>query len=80
MVAPRSPLPAPRSPLALALADLVATDVEHQAEALETLRDRTGRELRSAIDSFAGQRSSTPHGPRRDQKRELVRGCIARAS
>lgn len=61
------------SPLALSLANLVATDAEHQGEALETLRDRSGRELRSAIDSFAAQRSSTPRGPNRDQKRELVR-------
>ncbi|MEU3692857.1 helix-turn-helix transcriptional regulator [Streptomyces narbonensis] len=61
------------SPLALTLAGLVATDVEHQGETLETLRDRTGRELRSAIDSFAAQRSSTPRGLNRDQKRELVR-------
>ncbi|MFJ2938269.1 transcriptional regulator [Streptomyces sp. NPDC087219] len=61
------------SPLALALASLVATDVEHQGEALETLRDRAGRELRSAIDSFAAQCSSTPRGLNRDQKRDLVR-------
>ncbi|MFI0990198.1 transcriptional regulator [Streptomyces exfoliatus] len=62
------------SPLALTLANLVATDVVHQGEtALETLRDRTGRELRSAIDSFAAERSSTPRGLPRGQKRELVR-------
>ncbi|CAL9616736.1 helix-turn-helix transcriptional regulator [Streptomyces sp. enrichment culture] len=61
------------SPLALTLANLVATDTEHQGKALETLRDRTGRELRSAIDSFAAERSSTPRGLNRDQKRELVR-------
>ncbi|MEU7297113.1 PAS domain-containing protein [Streptomyces exfoliatus] len=62
------------SPLALTLANLVATDVTPQGEAaLETLRDRTGRELRSAIDSFAAERSSTPRGLPRDQKRELVR-------
>ncbi|WP_406151682.1 transcriptional regulator [Streptomyces sp. NBC_01012] len=61
------------SPLALALTNLVATDIEHQGEALETLRDRTGRELRSAIDSFAAERSSTPRGLSRDKKRELVR-------
>ncbi|WP_327732873.1 PAS domain-containing protein [Streptomyces nojiriensis] len=61
------------SPLALALAHLVATDVEHQGEALETLRDRSERELRSAIDSFAAERSSTPRGLNRDQRRELVR-------
>ncbi|MEU7075808.1 PAS domain-containing protein [Streptomyces narbonensis] len=60
------------SPLALTLASLVATDVEHQGETLETPRDRSGRELRSAIDSFAAQRSSTPRGLNRDQKRELV--------
>lgn len=61
------------SPLALTLANLVATDAAHQGETLETLRDRTGRELRSAIDSFAAERSSTPRGLNRDQKRELVR-------
>ncbi|MFF4171876.1 transcriptional regulator [Streptomyces sp. NPDC001744] len=61
------------SPLALTLANLVTTDVPHQDEPLETLRDRTGRELRSAIDSFAAERSSTPRGLNRDQKRELVR-------
>ncbi|MGW7088902.1 helix-turn-helix transcriptional regulator [Streptomyces sp. NPDC054871] len=60
------------SPLALTLANLVATDVDHRGEALETLRDRTGRELRSLIDSFAAERSSTPRGLNRDQKRELV--------
>ncbi|MGW7079854.1 helix-turn-helix transcriptional regulator [Streptomyces sp. NPDC054866] len=60
------------SPLALTLANLVATDVDHRGEALETLRDRTGRELRSLIDSFAAERSSSPRGLNRDQKRELV--------
>lgn len=61
------------SPLALTLANLVASDAEHQGETLETLRDRTGRELRSAIDSFAAQHSSTPRSLNRNQKRELVR-------
>ncbi|GAA2391621.1 PAS domain-containing protein [Streptomyces glaucosporus] len=61
------------SPLALTLANLVATDVEHQGETLGTPRGRGERELRSAIDSFAAQRSSTPRGLNRDQKRELVR-------
>ncbi|MDA5281193.1 PAS domain-containing protein [Streptomyces sp. Isolate_45] len=61
------------SPLALTLANLVAADAEHQGEGLETLRDRGGRELRSAIDSFSAQRFSTPRGLNRDQKRELVR-------
>ncbi|MEW1891647.1 PAS domain-containing protein [Streptomyces sp. NPDC085659] len=61
------------SPLALTLANLVAADVRHQGEALETLRDRGDRELRSAIDAFAAERSSTPRGLNREQKRELVR-------
>ncbi|MFF9473906.1 transcriptional regulator [Streptomyces roseolus] len=61
------------SPLALTLSHLVATDTEGQGEVLETLRDRSGRELRSIIDSFAAERSSTPRGLGRDQKRELVR-------
>ncbi|MFI8404674.1 transcriptional regulator [Streptomyces sp. NPDC085463] len=61
------------SPLAMTLANLVATDVERSGETLETLRDRTGRELRSAIDAFAAQHSSTPRGLNREQKRELVR-------
>ncbi|MGW5848947.1 helix-turn-helix transcriptional regulator [Streptomyces sp. NPDC055254] len=61
------------SPLTLTLAKLVATDIEHRDETLETLRDRTERELRTAIDSFAAQRSSTPRSLNRDQKRELVR-------
>ncbi|MGA4944520.1 helix-turn-helix transcriptional regulator [Streptomyces cinereoruber] len=61
------------SPLALTLANLVATDVERSGEELETLRDRTGRELRSAIDTFAARYSSTPRSLNRDRKRELVR-------
>ncbi|MFJ3964800.1 transcriptional regulator [Streptomyces sp. NPDC090036] len=60
------------SPLTLTLANLVATDIEHRDEAVETLRDRTGRELRAVIDSFAAERSSTPRSLNRDQKRELV--------
>ncbi|WP_411073055.1 transcriptional regulator [Streptomyces sp. cmx-4-25] len=61
------------SPLALTLANLVATDTGHPSETLETLRDRTGRELQSAIDAFAAQHSSTPRSLNRGQKRELVR-------
>ncbi|MFJ7627573.1 transcriptional regulator [Streptomyces sp. NPDC097595] len=61
------------SPLALTLANLVATGAEHQGEVLETLRDRGGRELRAVIDAFAAERSSTPRGLNREQKRELVR-------
>ncbi|MFF5787903.1 transcriptional regulator [Streptomyces sp. NPDC012693] len=60
------------SPVTLTLANLVATDTEHGDGALETLRDRTERELRAAIDAFAADRSSTPRSLNRDQKRELV--------
>ncbi|MFD3541611.1 transcriptional regulator [Streptomyces sp. NPDC058662] len=61
------------SPLTLTLANLVAADIEHRGEPFETLRDRTERELRAAIDSFAADRSSTPRSLNREQKRELVR-------
>lgn len=61
------------SPLALTLAQLVATEAGHEGEPLETLRDRTGRELRTAIDAFAAERSTTPRALGRDHKRELVR-------
>jgi len=61
------------SPLALTLANLVATDIERQGEVLETLRDRGGRELRSVIDAYAAERAGSPRGLTRDQKRELVR-------
>ncbi|OEJ36095.1 DNA-binding protein [Streptomyces subrutilus] len=60
------------SPLTMTLANLVATDIDHRDETLETLRDRTERELRTVIDSFAAQRSSTPRSLNRGQKRELV--------
>ncbi|OEJ21416.1 DNA-binding protein [Streptomyces agglomeratus] len=60
------------SPLSLTLANLVATEIEYRDEAVETLRDRTERELRAVIDSFAAERSSTPRSLNRDQKRELV--------
>ncbi|WP_067480206.1 helix-turn-helix transcriptional regulator [Nocardia amamiensis] len=61
------------SPLTLTLANLVATEVEHRGEVLETLRDRTARELREAIEAFAADRSNTPRGLPRDTKRELVK-------
>ncbi|WP_424217307.1 helix-turn-helix transcriptional regulator (plasmid) [Streptomyces sp. BI20] len=70
------------SPLALSLARLVATDpvtdavtdAEQGDGPLETLRDRGGRELAAAVDSFAAERGVTPRALTRDQRRELVRG------
>jgi predicted transcriptional regulator YheO len=61
------------SPLAMTLANLVATGVEHQGTTLETLRNRTAREIREAIDAYSADRSTTPRALTRDQKRELVR-------
>jgi predicted transcriptional regulator YheO len=61
------------SPLALTLANLVAIGVEHQGVTPETLRDRTAREIRKAIDAYSAARSTTPRALTRDQKRELVR-------
>jgi predicted transcriptional regulator YheO len=61
------------SPLALTLANLVTIGVEHHGKTLETLRDRTAREIRDAIDAYSADRSTTPRALSRDQKRELVR-------
>jgi predicted transcriptional regulator YheO len=61
------------SPLALTLANLVAIGEEHWGVMLETLRDRTAREIRDAIDAYSADRSTTPRALTRDQKRELVR-------
>jgi predicted transcriptional regulator YheO len=61
------------SPLALTLANLVAIRVEQRGTTLETLRDRTAREIRGAIDAYSADRSTTPRALTRDQKRELVR-------
>jgi predicted transcriptional regulator YheO len=61
------------SPLALTLANLVAIGVEHRGTTLETLRDRTAREIRGAIDAYSADRSTTPRALTRGQKRELVR-------
>ncbi len=61
------------SPLALTLANLVAIGEEHRGVTLETLRDRTAREIRDAIDAYSADRSTTPRALTRDQKRELVR-------
>ncbi|GAB6904161.1 helix-turn-helix transcriptional regulator [Kineosporia succinea] len=62
------------SPMALSLANLVATDPAAAAGAVvhETLRDRTDREMRLTIDAFAADLATTPRGLNREQKRELV--------
>ncbi|MFJ8728510.1 transcriptional regulator [Streptomyces bauhiniae] len=61
------------SPVALALANLVATGTEHGAEPPETLRDRRARELRGTVEELAARRGGTPRSLGRDAKRELVR-------
>ncbi|OUC98752.1 helix-turn-helix transcriptional regulator [Streptosporangium minutum] len=61
------------SPMTLSLANLVATEVEHRGEALETLRDRTARELRDVIETFAAERAATPRALSRAAKKDLVR-------
>ncbi|MDP9869203.1 MULTISPECIES: helix-turn-helix transcriptional regulator [Streptosporangium] len=61
------------SPMMLSLANLVATEVEHRGEALETLRDRTARELRDVIETFAAERAATPRALSRAAKKDLVR-------
>ncbi|MDO3649507.1 helix-turn-helix transcriptional regulator [Nocardia mangyaensis] len=60
------------SPLTLTLANLVATEVTHRGEVIETLRDRTVRELRETVEAFAAARSHTPRSLSREAKRELV--------
>ncbi|MGW5334283.1 helix-turn-helix transcriptional regulator [Streptomyces bauhiniae] len=61
------------SPVALALANLVATGTEHGTEPPETLRDRRARELRGTVEELAARRGATPRSLGRDAKRELVR-------
>ncbi|MEU8117726.1 PAS domain-containing protein [Spirillospora sp. NPDC049024] len=61
------------SPLTLVLANLVATEVEHREEALETLQNRTARELREFIEKFAAERAATPRSLGRTAKKDLVR-------
>ena len=61
------------SPMTLTLAKLVATGVEHQAKTLETLRDRTARELREVIETYAAERAASPRALSRESKKELVR-------
>jgi predicted transcriptional regulator YheO len=61
------------SPVTLALSNLVATDTEHREQPLETLRDRTARELRRAVEEHAAERAATPRSLSRDDKKALVR-------
>ncbi|WP_107656582.1 helix-turn-helix transcriptional regulator [Nocardia suismassiliense] len=61
------------SPLTRTLANLVATEVAHSGEVLETLRDRTARELRETIETFAAARAHTPRSLPADAKRELAK-------
>ncbi|MEV5387595.1 PAS domain-containing protein [Streptomyces sp. NPDC052721] len=61
------------SPVTLALSNLVATDTEHRDHPLETLRDRTARELRQAVEARAAERAATPRSLSREDKKALVR-------
>ena len=61
------------SPVTLALSNLVATDAEHREQPLETLRDRTTRELRRAVEELAAERAATPRSLSRPDKKALVR-------
>ncbi|MGW0418960.1 helix-turn-helix transcriptional regulator [Streptomyces sp. NPDC003015] len=61
------------SPVTLALSNLVATDTEHRDQSLETLRDRTTRELRRTVEELAAERAATPRSLSRQDKKELVR-------
>ncbi|MGW8884149.1 helix-turn-helix transcriptional regulator [Streptomyces sp. NPDC055749] len=65
------------SPLALTLANLVATETETETERrqepLETLRNRNARELRLIVESHAAERAVSPRALPREAKRELVR-------
>jgi predicted transcriptional regulator YheO len=61
------------SPVTLALSNLVATDTEHREQPLETLRDRTTRELRRTVEELAAERAATPRSLSREDKKELVR-------
>ncbi|PDP88194.1 DNA-binding protein [Glycomyces fuscus] len=61
------------SPLTLTLSNLVATEAEHQGGSLETLRDRSARELRRVVESRSAERAASPRALPREAKRELVR-------
>ncbi|MET8811503.1 PAS domain-containing protein [Streptomyces sp. NPDC004549] len=61
------------SPVALTLGRLVATGTEHPDEPPESLGDRTARELRTAVESYAARGGGTPRSLSREAKRDLVR-------
>ncbi|GGS61572.1 MULTISPECIES: helix-turn-helix transcriptional regulator [Streptomyces] len=61
------------SPVTLALSNLVATDTDHRDQPLETLRDRTARELRQVVEARAAERAATPRSLSREDKKALVR-------
>ena len=60
------------SPMTLALANLAATDSQTRDEPLETLRDRSSKEIRSVVESLAAQRSAAPRSLSKGAKREVV--------
>ncbi|MEU7723481.1 helix-turn-helix transcriptional regulator [Streptomyces tibetensis] len=61
------------SPVTLSLSNLVATDPDNRDVELESLRDRSRRELREVIETAAAERSTTPRALHKDVKKELVR-------
>ncbi|MGW4563903.1 helix-turn-helix transcriptional regulator [Streptomyces sp. NPDC004561] len=61
------------SPVTLTLTNLVATDTEHQGGPLETLRDRSARELRRTVETLCAERAATPRTLSREDKKTLVR-------
>ncbi|MEV7499725.1 PAS domain-containing protein [Streptomyces sp. NPDC093018] len=60
------------SPVALTLANLVATDSGHGEAPLETLRDRHARELRRVVEEFSAERGAPPRSLSRADKKALV--------
>ncbi|MFG2603494.1 transcriptional regulator [Streptomyces sp. NPDC048514] len=61
------------SPVTLTLSNLVATEAEHRDRPLETLRDRTARELRQVVEELSARRAATPRSLSREDKKALVR-------
>ncbi|MET8615380.1 MULTISPECIES: helix-turn-helix transcriptional regulator [Streptomyces] len=69
------------SPVALTLANLVATDTGHGDRPPETLRDRRARELRRTVEELAAERGCPPRSLSRADKKALVQrlyrdGCF----
>jgi len=69
------------SPVALTLANLVATDSGHADQPPETLRDRRARELRRAVEELSAERGLPPRSLSRADKKALVQqlhqdGCF----